>query len=398
MPSRACEAKVQGRPKNIYSIVKKMRGKSLDFGQVFDILALRVVVPDVKDCYAALAWVHSNFQPIDEEFDDYIARPKPNGYQSLHTVVREVVNGQPSKPIEIQIRTDEMHDHAEHGVAAHWAYKEAGHKGYAGVWASGEYDAKIAVLRQLLAWERDLSGGSARPGPVRRPHLCADARRGDRRIAARRHGGRLRLHGAHQPGPPLSRRTHRRRDGAAQHAAAKRPDRRNHRVQGRRAIARLAQCRTRLSREPPCARQGARLVQRADHARNRGARTRGGREGAAARRQDRDQARRPCIPARLQGGRRPVRGRGQGRVLAAQHRDAVASARAAAGPGRRRADPQVARQREVITRWRAGGGRVVVDDAVGQVLQAGAAGRHRRLCDARPWREHPPCRLQQLSA
>lgn len=131
---------------------------------MFDILALRVVVPDVKDCYAALAWVHSHFLPIDEEFDDYIARPKPNGYQSLHTVVREMVDGKPGKPIEIQIRTEEMHDHAEHGVAAHWAYKEAGHKGYAGVWASGEYDAKIAVLRQLLAWERDLSGGSQGQG------------------------------------------------------------------------------------------------------------------------------------------------------------------------------------------------------------------------------------------
>ena len=159
LQAEGVKATVQGRPKNIYSIVKKMRGKSLDFEQVFDILALRVVVPDVKDCYAALAWVHSHFQPIDEEFDDYIARPKPNGYQSLHTVVRELVDGKPGKPIEIQIRTEEMHDHAEHGVAAHWAYKEAGHKGYAGVWASGEYDAKIAVLRQLLAWERDLSGG-----------------------------------------------------------------------------------------------------------------------------------------------------------------------------------------------------------------------------------------------
>jgi GTP pyrophosphokinase len=158
------QAKVQGRPKNIYSIVKKMRGKSLDFDQVFDILALRVIVPDVKDCYAALAWVHSHFQPIAEEFDDYIARPKPNGYQSLHTVVRDVINGQAGKPIEIQIRTEEMHEHAEHGVAAHWAYKEAGTKGYAGVWASGEYDAKIAVLRQLLAWERDLAGGQQGQG------------------------------------------------------------------------------------------------------------------------------------------------------------------------------------------------------------------------------------------
>jgi len=150
------QAQVHGRPKHIYSIVRKMRGKSLDFGQVLDVRALRVIVPDVKDCYAALDWVHSRFTPILEEFDDYIARPKPNGYQSLHTVVRDDAG----RPIEIQIRTQAMHDHAEHGVAAHWAYKEAGHKGYAGVSASSEYDTRIAVLRQLLAWGRDLSGSA----------------------------------------------------------------------------------------------------------------------------------------------------------------------------------------------------------------------------------------------
>ena len=148
-------ATVQGRPKHIYSIVKKMRGKSLDFAQVFDIRALRVVVPNVKDCYTTLSWVHEHFTPIESEFDDYIAKPKPNGYQSLHTVVRD----EQGKAIEIQIRTQAMHDHAEHGVAAHWAYKEAGTKGYAGVSATSEYDAKIAVLRQLLAWGQDLSEG-----------------------------------------------------------------------------------------------------------------------------------------------------------------------------------------------------------------------------------------------
>ena len=156
LQAQGIRAAVQGRPKHIYSIVRKMRGKSLGFDQVFDVRALRVVVPEVPDCYAALSWVHSRFAPIVEEFDDYIAKPKPNGYQSLHTVVRDAAG----QPIEIQIRTQAMHDHAEHGVAAHWAYKEAGARGYAGVSASGDYDAKIAVLRQLLAWERDLAGTS----------------------------------------------------------------------------------------------------------------------------------------------------------------------------------------------------------------------------------------------
>ncbi|WP_042422467.1 RelA/SpoT family protein [Comamonas granuli] len=151
--AQGISATVSGRPKHIYSIVKKMRGKSLQFDQVFDVRALRVIVPTVKDCYSVLSWVHSHFTPLMEELDDYIAKPKPNGYQSLHTIVRDASG----RPVEIQIRTQAMHDHAEHGVAAHWAYKEAGSKGYAGVSASGEYDAKIAVLRQLLAWERDLS-------------------------------------------------------------------------------------------------------------------------------------------------------------------------------------------------------------------------------------------------
>ena len=163
LQAQGLQAQVQGRPKHIYSIVKKMRGKSLDFAQVYDIRALRVIVPSVPDCYAALSWVHSRFTPVAEAFDDYIARPKANGYQSLHTVVRD---GE-GQAIEVQIRTSAMHQHSEHGVAAHWVYKEAGAKGYGGVSATGSYEAKIAVLRQLLAWERELSGAAAKPDDAR---------------------------------------------------------------------------------------------------------------------------------------------------------------------------------------------------------------------------------------
>ncbi len=154
LQAQGIQADVQGRPKHIYSIIKKMRGKSLDFDQVFDIRALRVVVPHVDDCYKVLAYTHAHFSPVPEEFDDYVAKPKPNGYQSLHTVVRD----EQGRAFEVQIRTQAMHEHAEHGVAAHWAYKEAGSKGYEGVTASSDYDAKIAVLRQLLAWQSDLGG------------------------------------------------------------------------------------------------------------------------------------------------------------------------------------------------------------------------------------------------
>ncbi|HEV7913607.1 MAG TPA: HD domain-containing protein, partial [Albitalea sp.] len=151
-------AEVQGRPKHLYSIWKKMQGKSLDFARVFDVRAVRVIVDDVPDCYAVLSRVHELYHAVPGEYDDYIARPKPNGYQSLHTVVLD----DDDRAVEVQIRTRAMHDHAEHGVAAHWAYKEAGVKGYAGA-AGADFDAQVAearkaVLRQLLAWERDFAG------------------------------------------------------------------------------------------------------------------------------------------------------------------------------------------------------------------------------------------------
>ncbi len=158
-------ADVQGRPKHLYSIWKKMQGKHLPFERVLDTRALRVIVDDVPACYMALARVHETWAPIDGEFDDYIARPKLNGYQSLHTVVR----GEDGRPLEVQIRTRAMHEHAEHGVAAHWMYKEAGAKGYAGVSTVGENEERVAearkaVLRELLAWERDFAAQDSAGG------------------------------------------------------------------------------------------------------------------------------------------------------------------------------------------------------------------------------------------
>jgi GTP pyrophosphokinase len=159
------DAQVQGRPKHLYSIWKKMQGKDLPIERVFDVQALRVIVPDVHACYEALSRVHELWRPLPDEFSDYIARPKANGYQSLHTVVLDDAG----RPIEIQLRTQAMHEHAESGVAAHWAYKEAGAKGYAGVQAAGDFESRVAearktVLRQLLAWERDLAEADASQG------------------------------------------------------------------------------------------------------------------------------------------------------------------------------------------------------------------------------------------
>ncbi|MGE8639197.1 MAG: RelA/SpoT family protein [Achromobacter sp.] len=148
------EAEVSGRPKHIYSIWNKMRVKRLDFAQMYDLRALRIIVEDVRACYTALGLVHEMWTPLSDEFDDYISRPKPNGYRSLHTVVAD----DDGRPFEVQIRTREMHQFAEYGMAAHWRYKEAGAKG-GQVAASSEYDRQLAWMRQLLAWNSDVEGG-----------------------------------------------------------------------------------------------------------------------------------------------------------------------------------------------------------------------------------------------
>src|SRR5438552_166039 len=137
-------ADVSGRPKHIYSIWNKMRRKHAGIDSLYDIRAVRILVESVKDCYAALGLVHHLWTPLAREFDDYIAKPKANGYRSLHTAVI----GPESQPLEVQIRTYDMHQHSEYGVAAHWRYKEG---------ASGRrdpgYDEKIAWLRQVLDWK-----------------------------------------------------------------------------------------------------------------------------------------------------------------------------------------------------------------------------------------------------
>lgn len=147
------KAEVTGRPKHIYSIYNKMRGKSLDFSQMYDLRAFRVIVSDIKTCFTVLDIIHRLWTPILKEFDDYISRPKPNGYQSLHTVV-VAENGQ---PFEVQIRTQEMHRLAEFGVAAHWRYKETG----GSTFVAQQYDEKISYLRQLLSWKTDVDDAVA---------------------------------------------------------------------------------------------------------------------------------------------------------------------------------------------------------------------------------------------
>lgn len=142
------EAEVYGRPKHIYSIWRKMQKKHLDFDELFDVRAVRVVTKRLQDCYAALGIVHTQWRHIPREFDDYVANPKPNGYQSIHTVVV----GPEGKTVEIQIRTDQMHQDAELGVAAHWKYKEG-----AGATKQSGFEEKIAWLRKLLAWQEDMA-------------------------------------------------------------------------------------------------------------------------------------------------------------------------------------------------------------------------------------------------
>ena len=146
------EATVGGRIKHFFSIYKKMVNQNKTIDQIYDLFAVRIMVESVKDCYAALGIIHEMYKPIPGRFKDYIAMPKPNMYQSLHTTLFSGTG----QPFEIQIRTYDMHRTAEYGIAAHWKYKESG----SGVTAEGDEAAKMAWLRQILEWQRDTDDSS----------------------------------------------------------------------------------------------------------------------------------------------------------------------------------------------------------------------------------------------
>jgi GTP pyrophosphokinase len=158
------DGNIKGRPKHIYSIHKKMQGKQKTLDEVYDLRAIRVIVDTPAACYTALGVVHDLWTPIPKEFDDYIAVPKPNGYQSLHTVVK----AEDHRPLEIQIRTQEMHLYAEYGVAAHWHYKESSPKqAYAGksVLSGTDSNRRNTWAKELLDWDADITGDATTNSP-----------------------------------------------------------------------------------------------------------------------------------------------------------------------------------------------------------------------------------------
>ena len=244
------KATVTGRPKHYYSVYQKMIVGGRDFEQIYDLVAVRVLVETVRDCYAALGALHARWNPVPGRFKDYIAMPKFNMYQSLHTTVI----GPGGKPVEIQIRTHTMHRRAEYGVAAHWKYKEdpgakgSGNQGGVQV-RDGQADAvnDMAWLRQLLDWQKETSD----PGEfleslrfeINASEVYVFTPEGPARRAA---GGvdprRLRVRGAHRGRAPLHRRPGQRPPRAAREPPRQRRRRRGADLQGRlgRPVARLA--------------------------------------------------------------------------------------------------------------------------------------------------------------
>ena len=218
---------IDGRVKRLYSIWLKLKAQKIDLEQVYDFVALRIVTPSVKDCYAALGIIHQTWSPVPGRIKDFIAMPRPNGYQSLHTSVIS----EHGFPFEVQIRTEEMHRLAEEGIAAHWKYKE-GRVGAA---------ARRAVLPVAAAAARVAAGSPRSAGVPVEPEDRSLSRRGLHVHAARhgqgaaegRDGDRLRVRDSHRRRPPVRRRARQRAHGAAAHPPQERRHRRD-RAQRRR--------------------------------------------------------------------------------------------------------------------------------------------------------------------
>ena len=284
-----------------------MQRKGAEFGEIYDVYAIRLLVDEVRDCYAALGIVHALWRPIPGQFDDYIAVPKNNLYQSLHTAVIAL----DGKPLEIQIRTHAMHQVSEVGIAAHWRYKE-------GSKAERDYDAKLAWLRQLMEWQRDVSDSDATEFvegiklDIFQDQVFVFTPQGRHQgPAGGRDAARLRVPDPHRRRPPHDRRQGQQPAGAARLPAQERRHRRDRHDQGRaRAVARLAEHRPDLPRP----REDPAMVQEEGPRREHRPRPRVAGARAPPARPDEHPGRRPRpdrggredLPARL--GRRLLRG------------------------------------------------------------------------------------------
>ena len=399
LAAEGIKATVQGRPKNIYSIVKKMRGKSLDFAQVFDMCALRVVVADVKDCYAALG-VGAFALPADRRESSTTTSPGPSRTATSRCTPSCATTAGPA-PIEIQIRTEAMHDHAEHGVAAHWAYKEAGTRampacgpaasttrrspccgncwpgsatsrgGSAG--GKGLFEDRIYVLTPDAAIVELPQGATPVDFAYTRAHRAWATAAAARASTARwcRSTRRCRTARRWRSSPP--RRAGRRATGSTRNWAY---------LASHRAQAKVrAWFNAQITQETVA--RGREVVEKLLQ-----------REGKTALKLD-DLA----AQLGLQVGRRPVRRGGQGRVLAAQHRDAAAGRPSRAGAGRRRPAQEGARQRAARPRaacWWSASTSLMTQLA--KCCKPAPPDAIRGFVTQRQGREHPPHATAATSA
>ena len=234
-------AHISGRAKHFYSIYSKMTKKGREFNEIYDLTAMRVLVESVKDCYGAIGVIHSLWKPLPGRFKDFVAMPKFNMYQALHTTVI----GPEGRPLEIQIRTEDMHDTAEYGIAAHWIYKDGGYRDGKRVPPQGVQD-KVEWLKHLLDFQRELNDPQEFVEGLKvdlfEDEVFVFTPKGEvKSLAAGRHAARLRLRGPHRRRPPLRGREGQRQDRAAPlRAQVGRHLRGAHLQAGARAVARLA--------------------------------------------------------------------------------------------------------------------------------------------------------------